>query len=82
MEVPRLLLAIAGKFPGDYVDGRYNESTGTLTHNLGRMPVLEVGGESVGQSAAINFYLASELGLMGSSNLEAAHIIGTCMVWV
>eukprot|EP01031_Cornospumella_fuschlensis_P041240 gene41240-50332_t len=76
MEIPRLLLAIAGKFPGDYVDGRYNESTGNLTNNLGRMPVLEIGDQSVGQSAAINYYLATELGLMGSNTLEAAHIIG------
>jgi len=31
--------------------------------------------ESIGQSAAINFYIASETGLMGSSTLEAAKII-------
>ena len=39
------------------------------------MPVVTVGDTSIGQSAAINFYLASELGLLGSSNLEAAQII-------
>ncbi len=40
------------------------------------MPVLNVGDESIGQSSAINFYLAAENGLLGSSNLEAAKIIG------
>lgn len=39
------------------------------------MPVLKIGDESIGQSSAINFYLASEFGLMGSSTLEAAKII-------
>eukprot|EP00981_Chlorochromonas_danica_P006530 scaffold1420_cov182-Ochromonas_danica.AAC.8 len=77
MEMPRILLAVAGKFPGDYVDGRYENPTGDLTHNLGRMPILHLNdGNSVGQSAAINYYLASELGLMGKNHLEAAHIIG------
>lgn len=70
-----MMLAVAGKFAGDYTDGRYSESPGDLTHNLGRMPYLEVSGEGVGQSTAINFYLATELGLMGSSTLEAARII-------
>lgn len=89
MEVPRFLLAIAGKFPGDYVDGRYTTDTAknptaqeyskiqdSLTMNLGRMPLLTVADESIGQSAAINFYLATELNLMGSSTIEAAQIIG------
>jgi glutathione S-transferase len=39
------------------------------------MPCLKIGDESIGQSAAINFYLATELGLMGSTTLEAAKII-------
>jgi len=75
MEVPRQLLAIAGKFPGDYTDGRYGEPSGNLDANLGRMPLLEVGEHSIGQSAAINFFIASENGLMGSNHLEAAQII-------
>lgn len=36
---------------------------------------MEVGSDAIGQSAAINYYLASEFGLMGSNNLEAAQII-------
>lgn len=71
-----MLLAIAGKFPGDYVDGRHEGPTGLLAANLGRMPVLEIDETtSVGQSAAINYYVASENGLMGANNYEAATII-------
>jgi glutathione S-transferase len=75
MEVPRQLLAIAGKFPGDYTDGRFEAPAEGLDANLGRMPVIDVGSNSIGQSAAINFFIASENGLMGSNNLEAAQII-------
>jgi glutathione S-transferase len=39
------------------------------------MPVIKVGEEFLGQSSAINYYVASELFLMGSSNFEAAKII-------
>jgi hypothetical protein len=39
------------------------------------MPAIQVGESSIGQSAAVNFYVASENGLLGSSNLEAAQII-------
>jgi len=79
MEVPRVCLAIAGKFPGaDYTDGRYGAPPEGLETNLGRMPCLETPAGSVGQSAAINFYVASECGLMGSNTLEAAQIIGIC----
>jgi len=75
MEVPRVLLAIAGKFPGQYVDGRFSAPEGDLAANLGRMPLLTVDGGSVGQSAAINFYIASTNNLLGSNPLEAAQII-------
>ena len=87
MEVPRMLLALADR---SYTDGRYttdaDKADGTrsklydeikdkLGANLGRMPVLRTEGGDVGQSAAINFYLASELGFMGSSTLEGAQIL-------
>lgn len=91
MEVPRMVLAVAGKFPseGAYLDSRYttdealtdgrthlySDASRTLTANLGRLPVAEWAGEAVGQSAAINFLVASECGLMGDSNIEAAQII-------
>jgi len=76
MEIPRLLLAVAGKFPGDdYTDGRFSEPPTGLEGNLGRMPVVAVGEASIGQSAAINYYLAAENNLLGSNNLEAAQIL-------
>lgn len=40
------------------------------------MPVITVGTESIGQSVAINFYVAAENGLLGSNTLEAAQILG------
>jgi len=75
MEIPRMCLAIGGKFPGDYEDGRFSEPPAGLEANLGRMPVCSTPVGSIGQSTAINFYVASENGLMGSSVLEAAQIL-------
>lgn len=78
MEVTRIMLAIAGKFPfeGAYVDGRFQAPpTEGLTANLGRMPVLELDGRSIGQSSAIYHYIASENGLLGENTWEAAQII-------
>lgn len=62
----------------------YDDVKNSLDCNLGRMPVLSVATghgkdrvwESVGQSAAINFYLATEFDLMGDTTMEAAQIIG------
>lgn len=39
------------------------------------MPVLTTPAGSVGQSAAINHYIATEAGLMGANTLEAAQIV-------
>lgn len=76
MEVPRLLLAIAGKFPrADYIDARFSAPEGDLAANLGRMPVIETDGQPLGQSVAINFFLASKHGLAGSSAWETAQIL-------
>lgn len=85
MEVPRTMLALKGV---EYDDGRYttdppydnvksrDEIVDTLDCNLGRMPVLTVDDSvHIGQSNAINYYVATELGMMGSSNEEAAQII-------
>jgi glutathione S-transferase len=76
MEVPRLLLAISGKFPGaDYTDGRNSAPPAGLEANLGRMPVLATQEGSVGQSVAINYYVAATNDLLGSTPLEAARIL-------
>ena len=48
---------------------------GALAKNLGRAPVVVVDGkESIGQSKAIERYLARRLGIMGASDFEAAQI--------
>jgi glutathione S-transferase len=88
MEVPRMMLAMAGKFPkeGGYKDVRVNFGddaafaavANTLDANLGRMPLLETPEGSIGQSAAINFYVATKCGLMGKSTLETAKILAIC----
>ena len=39
------------------------------------MPVVTVGEANVGQSTAINYFVAVEHGLLGSNNLEAAQIL-------
>ena len=43
--------------------------------NLGRVPICETSEGFIGQSAAINFYIASTNGLMGKSVFEASQII-------
>jgi glutathione S-transferase len=39
------------------------------------MPVATIGDVGIGQSAAINHYFASQYGLMGKDNIEAAQIV-------
>lgn len=87
MEIARMCLAYAGQFPGDYADSRYTTDSPSRSvkamaeigdkcgANLGRLPLCTVGDESIGQSAAIFFFVGSELGLMGSSNLETAKVL-------
>lgn len=76
MEIARMTLAIAGKFPGDYENGKYDAPAADLESNLGRMPVISVdNSQSVGQSVAIYFYLATEMNLMGDSTMQAAQIL-------
>lgn len=89
MEPVRLMMALAGKKVNvDFKDGRYGKGTNLtspiepfdnianeLSHNLGRMPILKDDIESIGQSSAINYYVASQLGFMGESLIEASHIL-------
>ncbi len=58
------------------MDARFPSPPETgLESNLGRMPVVTIGDQSIGQSVAIYNYLASENGLLGDNNLEAAQIL-------
>lgn len=76
MEVPRVCMAIAGKPKGcDYTDGRFDAPADNLEANLGRMPCIQCGDVHIGQSAAINFAVASHCGLMGDNFMEAAEIL-------
>lgn len=76
-EPARIMLSIAKL---KYTDVRVSDdedanTAGDLSANLGRLPVAVIDGVSVGQSAAINFAVASACGLMGSTTAEAAQII-------
>lgn len=51
---------------------------GDLSANLGRVPILVTEHGTIGQSAAINFYLANHLGMMGSNPFEAAVVVELC----
>jgi len=51
-----------------------DKESGALAANLNRAPVLEVDGQPLGQSKAIERYVAAKGGLMGSTPLEAALI--------
>ena len=81
-EVPRTLFATAGLFPGSgFDDVRMTrpefaaaKGKGDLAQNLDRLPVLNHNGAVIGQSGAINRYLARRLGLVGTSEVEAAQV--------
>jgi len=76
MEPARLMLAIAGRFPGaGYTDNRHSAPCANLECNLGRMPTAQVGNEFIGQSNAIYHYVASETGMLGDNNVQAAQIV-------
>ena len=85
-EGSRLLLAIAGE---DYNDERFTitpgsfdspgfkaaKEDGSLSMNMNRAPVMIVDGTTtIGQSKAMERYLANRFGLMGSNPIEAALI--------
>ena len=86
-EVTRVLLAISGT---DYADHRFaiertdagfstpeftsDKESGALAANLNRAPVLLVDEQPIGQSHAIERYIATQGGLMGATPLEAAII--------
>jgi hypothetical protein len=73
------LAAFAGKFPGDgYIDARHARPPAGdfLDPNLGRFPLIRTSqGASIGQSSAINFYIASTCGLLGKNPTETALVL-------
>lgn len=81
-EVPRTLFAMAGLFPGNgFEDVRMTRAEfaaargeGDLAKNLDRVPVLNHNGAVIGQSNAINRYLARRFNLLGANEVEAAQI--------
>jgi glutathione S-transferase len=93
-EPARLILAAAGeeyedfRYPFDVVDlatYKFNKEefdndkkTGKLKKSMGRLPFLEVDGKVICQSKAIERYLASKFGLMGSNNEDSAIIDSYC----
>lgn len=95
-ETSRLLLALANqdyedfRYPLEIIDwSTHNmvkeefdrdKADGKLTHSLNKVPYLEVDGHIVCQSKSIERYLARRFNMMGSNNLEAAHIDSICEV--
>lgn len=55
-----------------------DKEAGLFDENLQRLPVLEVQGKSIGQSRAIERFLAKDLGLMGKGKIEEAKIDAIC----
>lgn len=53
----------------------YKSVENTMDSNLGRLPVLECSGKSVGQSTAINHFVAKKLNLLGDSDMESSRIM-------
>ena len=51
-----------------------DKESGALAPNLDRAPLLEIDGQPIGQSKAIERYVAAQGGLMGKSPIEAAII--------
>ena len=75
--------AFAGKFPaeGAYIDARHSRAPAgdLLDANLGRFPLIQTSqGFSIGQSSAINYYIASICGLLGKSAAETALVLSFC----
>jgi len=69
--------------PGDFstiIRPEFDEAkaSGALDASLGKVPYLEVDGVKIGQSKAIERFVAREVGLMGANNVEAFQIDQLC----
>jgi len=70
-ELSRLIFAAAGQ---EYEDVRVAQdqwATKKAEFHFGQMPVLEVDGVKVGQSAAIAYFLATQFGLAGKTAIDS-----------
>lgn len=72
-------LSLSFGTPGDFSTIQRPEfddmkAKGLLDVSLGKVPLLEVDGVQIGQSKAIERFLASQLGMMGSSPTEGAQV--------
>jgi glutathione S-transferase len=93
-ETSRVLLAISGqpyedfRYPLNVIDWHIfkmerpefdeDKSAGNLWKSMNKLPFLEVDGQVIFQSKAIERYLANLFGFMGSSPLESAFIDSIC----
>jgi len=90
-ELSRVLLTLGKqeyedkRYPIAFVDGKPSvpdfqkaKEAGDLKANMGRVPILDVDGVEIGQSKAIERFLARKLGMYGSSDLEAAQVDAVC----
>jgi len=93
-EVSRLIFAVTSakyedfRYPLTILDwSTYNmvrkefdadKASGKLWESMNKLPTLEVDGQIICQSKAIERYLASTFGLMGTTALEAAKIDSLC----
>lgn len=69
--------------PGDFTTIKRPEfdaakASGELDASLGKVPFLEVDGVKIGQSKAIERFLAKEFGLFGGSAVEGAQVDQLC----
>lgn len=93
-ETTRLLFAVAGveyedfRYPLKVIDfsifkferEEFNadKAAGKLAKSLHKLPYLEVDGEVIPQSKAVERYVARRYGLLGSNEVEAAQIDAVC----
>jgi len=81
-EISRQMMTVSGT---DFTDDRRPGPTAgdNVEANLGRLPVLSIpqpdgSVEYIGQSSAVNYYVAKHCGMMGTNDVEAAKIMMLC----
>lgn len=90
----RVILAVAGekyedfRYPLTVLDWStynmvkeefdYDKKAGNLWQSLGKVPYLEVEGQIIFQSKAMERFLANRYNLLGENHLDAAYIDGIC----